>query len=274
MTKLGIMEGRLVPPEPGRFQSFPRARWADEFELAQRVPLAYIEWIVDEYGEGVNPFPDRVDDLLKLSQSTGVAVRSLCADLFMERPFVRCSEVEFAQRVATLDGLIAAAGRCGIQRIVIPFVDYSKIKNGEDEARALRMLHASLPAARRARVELHLETALSPEGFAAFLSRVDDPFVKVNYDSGNSASLGFRVEDEFAAYGARIGSIHIKDRKQGGGTVPLGSGSVDFPALFNAMRAVAYAGDITLQVARGTEGDEVAWTRANRAFVERFWPLA
>jgi hexulose-6-phosphate isomerase len=131
MTKLGIMEGRLVPPEPGRFQSFPRARWADEFELAKRVPLAYIEWIVDEYGEGVNPFPDRVDDLLALSQRTGVAVRSLCADLFMERPFVRCSDAEFAQRIAALDELIAAAGRCGIQRIVIPFVDRSKIESDE-----------------------------------------------------------------------------------------------------------------------------------------------
>jgi hexulose-6-phosphate isomerase len=274
MTKLGIMEGRLVPPEPGRFQSFPRARWADEFELAKRVPLAYIEWIVDEYGEGINPFPERVEDLLTLSYDTGVAIRSLCADLFMERPFVRCTEVEFTQRVAVLDELIAAAGRCGMQRIVIPFVDHSKLDNEEDEARALRMLRASLPAAYRAGVELHLETAFSPAAFAAFLARIDDPFVKVNYDSGNSASLGFRVEDEFAAYGSRIGSIHIKDRVHGGGTVPLGTGAVDFPTLFASMRAVGYAGDITLQVARGIDGDEVAWASANRAFVERYWPLA
>jgi hexulose-6-phosphate isomerase len=274
MTQLGIMEGRLVPPEPGRFQSFPLTRWADEFELAQQVPLHYIEWIVDEYGAGVNPFPERVDELLMLARRTGVAVRSLCADLFMEQPFVRCSDAEFAQRIATLEEMIAAAQRCGINRIVIPFVDRSKIENEADEARALQMLQAALPAAHRTGVELHLETALAPAAFAALLAQADDPFVKVNYDSGNSASLGYRVADEFAAYGARIGSVHVKDRVLGGGTVALGTGDVDFPALFDALRAIAYSGDITLQVARGADGDEVAWTRANRAFVERFWPLA
>ena len=36
--------------------------------------------------------------------------------------------------------------------------------------------------------------------------------IKVNYDSGNSASLGYDPTDEFAAYGERVGSVHIKDR--------------------------------------------------------------
>jgi hexulose-6-phosphate isomerase len=268
------MEGRLVPPEPGRFQSFPRERWADEFALARRVPLSYIEWIVDGYGMDANPFPSRVDELMALSRTSGVEVRSLCADLFMEQPFVRCSEPEFAQRLAALEELIAAAGRCSINRIVIPFVDNSAIVTDEDASRAIRMLREALPAARAAGVELHLETALDPSAFAAFLARIDDPLVKVNYDSGNSASLGFRVEDEFAAYGSRIGSVHVKDRMLGGSTVPLGTGAADFRALFAALRAVRYAGDITMQVARGVPGDEVAWARANRAFIERFWPLA
>ncbi len=34
MTRIGIMEGRLFPPEAGRFQSFPREHWADEYLLA------------------------------------------------------------------------------------------------------------------------------------------------------------------------------------------------------------------------------------------------
>ncbi len=55
VSRVGIMQGRLVPPEPGRFQSFPRSRWQDEISLARQVPLSYIEWIYDLYGADVNP---------------------------------------------------------------------------------------------------------------------------------------------------------------------------------------------------------------------------
>jgi hexulose-6-phosphate isomerase len=98
--------------------------------------------------------------------------------------------------------------------------------------------------------------------------------VKVNYDSGNSASLGYRPDEEFAAYGSRIGSVHIKDRQRGGGTVPLGSGDADLPAVFAGLKALGYRGDLILQVARGAVGDEVAWASANRAFVQRHWRTA
>ena len=66
--------------------------------------------------------------------------------------------------------------------------------------------------------------------------------LKVNYDSGNSSSLGYHPRDEFAAYGCRVGSVHIKDRVRGGGTVPLGTGNADFPALFAALKKIAYRG--------------------------------
>ncbi len=89
----------------------------------------------------------------------------------------------------------------------------------------------------------------------------------VNYDSGNSASLGYRPEDEFAAYGARVGSVHIKDRVRGGGTVPLGTGDTDFLSLFACLRDLGYGGDYVMQAARGTAGDELAWARRNLAFV-------
>jgi hexulose-6-phosphate isomerase len=91
--------------------------------------------------------------------------------------------------------------------------------------------------------------------------------IRVNYDSGNSASLGHAPREEWAAYGPRIGSVHIKDRVRNGGTVPLGTGDADFRALFEAIRAVGYGGPWVLQVARGTSGDEVSWARKNRAFL-------
>jgi L-ribulose-5-phosphate 3-epimerase len=125
------------------------------------------------------------------------------------------------------------------------------------------------PEVARAGVEVHLETSLGPNEFALLLERVPRA-VLANYDSGNSASLGYDVAEEFAAYGSRVGSVHIKDRVRGGGTVPLGSGSADLPALFDALDRVGYQGMYTLQVARSQTGDEVAWARHNRARVLKY----
>ena len=57
--------------------------------------------------------------------------------------------------------------------------------------------------------------------------------------------------------------MHIKDRRLGGGTVPLGEGDADFNALFSALRATNYRRDFILQVARDAEGEELEWAREN-----------
>ncbi len=147
------------------------------------------------------------------------------------------------------------------------------MSTAEDRQRVIAVLGDAAPFAHRKNVELHLETDLGPIEFATFLDSVPSENVKVNYDSGNSASLGYKVEDEFGAYGGRIGSVHVKDRVLGGSTVPLGTGNADFPALFSEMRRIGYRGDLTLQVARSEPGNEVSWAIANRAFVARYWAL-
>ena len=273
MTKIGIMQGRLVPPEPERFQAFPRDHWADEFAFAVQVPLSYIEWIYDLYGADVNPLTNDVHLLQSIASETGVEVRALCADYFMDLPFLRCTESECQERLDLLHRLLRLARDVGIQRVVLPFVDASKIETHEDYRTVIRVLEAMLPAARETGVELHLETALAPVDFVHLLDQVPSSLIKVNYDSGNSSSLGFVPAEDFAAYGERIGSVHIKDRVRGGGTVPLGAGDADFAAVFAGMEKVGYKGDITLQVARSEPGQEVTWARSNREFVARYWPV-
>ena len=273
MTRIAIMQGRLVPPVGGRIQAFPRDDWAEEFPRAAAAGLDGIEWIFDCHGEGANPVEtaEGVARLRGLSAEHGVAVRSLCADYFMERPLVRATGAERAARLDRLGWLLGRCAALGVGRVVLPFVDQSSMRTPEEQAAGAEVLRRALPAAEAAGVELHLETDLDPEGFRRFLSLVEHPLVKVNYDSGNSASLGYHPRDEFAAYGDRVGSVHIKDRVRGGSTVPLGTGDTDFEALFAGLRGLRYSGEFVLQVARGADGDEVGWARRNRAFVEARW---
>ncbi len=266
---IGIMQGRLVPPSDGRIQCFPREGWQGEFPLAAAAGLAAIEWIYDLHGADINPIAadDGLAQIRSLSTGSRVLVRSLCADYFMDEPLLRTNERQIEERKQTLVWLLGRCAMLGVSRIVLPFVDSSRIESDGDLGDVVEVLQDVLPVLEETGVELHLETSLPPNRFADMLARVPHPMVKVNYDSGNSSSLGYHPIDEFAAYGARVGSVHIKDRVRGGTTVPLGSGDADFRALFKCLEDTAYQGDFVLQVARGAAGDEVAWARKNREFV-------
>jgi hexulose-6-phosphate isomerase len=258
---LYTMQGRVVAPEGGRFQSFPRDGWRREIENAGFIGLRGIEWIYDLYGEGENPIetPEGRSELKALLRQHGVAVVSVCADYFMDKPLLRCSAAENKQLLKRLEWLIELCPEMGIGRIVLPFVDASKIRDDAERDQVSANLRSVLPVAERHGVELHLETDLAPAAFRAFLDGLEHALVKVNYDAGNSASLGFSPAEEFAAYGARIGSFHIKDRRLGGTTVPLGQGDADFATLREQLVRYNYQGDFVMQVARGEPGDEPRW---------------
>jgi hexulose-6-phosphate isomerase len=92
----------------------------------------------------------------------------------------------------------------------------------------------------------------------------------VNYDIGNSASLGFNPKEEIQAYGPRILNVHVKDRRMGGTTVPLGTGNADFPTVFRALRRAGYRGDFILQTARAEDGDHAGALRRYREMTRRW----
>src|SRR5581483_8625026 len=124
-NRCGIMQGRLLPPQEGRLQSFPRSGWEREFYLAADVPLDFIEWIFDSYGFEVNPLMSDtgIAALQARVARTGVEIRSVCADYFMDFPLARTDE--------SLEVLWDLLKRCqvlGVLRVILPFVDNSAIR--------------------------------------------------------------------------------------------------------------------------------------------------
>ncbi|MGA7859534.1 MAG: sugar phosphate isomerase/epimerase [Terracidiphilus sp.] len=275
-ASIGIMQGRLSPPDEGRFQSFPRKTWREEFVRAGEAGLDYIEWIYDDYGSSVNPIATNkgTSELNELKEKYGIRTPAICADWLMDFPLIRCSTQECVQRERQLHQLIRWGKNIGASRIVLPFVDNSSMRTEEEKSLVLRVLERAVPLSEETGVELHLEADFNPVDFAQFLARIPDSRVKVNYDTGNSSGLGYVAREEFAAYGERIGSIHIKDRlrKPDGSVVtkPLGEGSADFEDAFASIRRIGYSGGLTLQVARGIEGDEVEWVKRQIEFVRRY----
>jgi L-ribulose-5-phosphate 3-epimerase len=273
MIKLAVMQGRLSPPENGRFQSFPKSSWQEEFPKAVKAGIPAIEWIDDTYGGEDNPLrsDEGVKQIQMLMEKHGVTVPSICADSFMEEPLIRCSDSERTNRLQLLQRLFVRAKDLCAEHLTIPFLDHSALNSNEERSAAIKALKTIIPTLEICKVELHLEMSLDPESLKAFFEALNHPLVRVTYDTGNSASLGFDPHEEFAAYGEYIGSVHIKDRVKSGGTVELGTGDTDFFAVREELQKIRFAGIFTLQAARSKDGDEVAHLVKCREFAEKWF---
>lgn len=275
MHEIGLMQGRLVPQVDGRIQAFPKEDWREEFMLARKHGFASIEFIFEADDYGRNPLFSAAGraEIKALIQRSQVPVSAICADYFMDHPFFRTTSAQQEQSMAMLRLLLDAAAEIGVQRVEIPCVDQAAIRTIEEKQQLQSCVSMTLPLAEQRGIEIAFETSLAPEEFREFLERFQHPLVRANYDSGNSASLGFDPVQELTLLGPLIGNIHIKDRLLHGTTVPLGTGNVDFPAIFSTLSAVGYKGPFILQTARDPDhvGTAVRYLEMVRSYVNRYF---
>ncbi len=252
MHNVGIMQGRLSPPLEGKIQAFPIHVWRDEFAASRELGLGCIEWIYERENLELNPlrWPDGASEIKGLSKRFDVRVSSVVADYFMHTRLFGPNEAEVAEAVTALDHLVEQCASTGIPIIEIPFVDNSALESDTDIEQALANISGALQRAAELGLKISLETSLPPARFAKMLEAANAPNLGVNYDMGNSASLGYDSIEEIALLGPQIMNVHIKDRLLGGTTVPLGAGNTDFAAVFGALRDIGYDGDFILQTAR------------------------
>lgn len=250
------MQGRLLPKYHGRYQAHPVGYWREEFLQAATLGLDCIEFILDFDDAEANPLLrlDGPDEILRIAAETGVNVRTVCADLFMEMPLHHLDAEFVSHGQAVLRRLLHNGTKLGLTDIVIPCVDKSTMRDQAARDRFVHGLEPLIEKAEEAGINLSLETDLAPQPFAELLERFGSRRVTVNYDTGNSAALGFDPAEELACYGERISDTHIKDRVLGGGSVLLGKGDVQFERFFKALRPLHYKGPFILQAYRDDEG--------------------
>jgi L-ribulose-5-phosphate 3-epimerase len=259
INNFGIMQGRLLPKFQNRYQAHPLGYWKDEFIIAKEIGLSYIEFILDHNDYEENPLmsDSGIKQIQNTIKKTGLGVRSICADIFMEAPLHSENNSISSTSKEILLKLIVNASKLGVTDIVIPCVDQSTLKGENDQNRLIKNLAESIKLANKLKINLALETDLAPLPFLELLNKFESDIVKVNYDIGNSASLGFDIYEEFKLYGNRISDIHIKDRELGGGSVKLGAGNANFKSFFEVFSKIDFKGPIVMQVYRDDEGIEI-----------------
>ena len=260
LTKeIGIMQGRLSPRIDGKIQAYPAKTWQKEFEIAQKIGYAAIEWIVEKPLE-VNALMSQsgIQEINQVIIDTGVKIDYVCADVFMQQPLVRMSQQTREENKKYLTNILLNAKEVGAIGVEIPFVDSSSIKNENEKIELISCMQEAFGLAKEIGVKVSLETDLNPTSFKDLLERIDLEHVQANYDIGNSASLGFNPIEEFKAFGNKILNVHVKDRILVGSTVPLGAGHSDIKLVFQKLNEIGYRGGITMQAARGEDDVAVA----------------
>ena len=180
------------------------------------------------------------------------------------------TSAERASRVTILQNLISNCSSLEVRNIIIPCVDNSRLQNADEIREFRHRLGHCLPVAEDCGTNIALETDLRPAAFVGLVQDIDHDYLKINYDTGNSASLGYDPIDEFESYGKWITEVHIKDRVLGGTTVPLGEGDVDFPLVFSLLDLQHYKGIFILQAARRAPGRETDTIKGYLDFIGKY----
>lgn len=251
LPAIGIMQGRLSDAAHPTSQSFPND-WEAEFMTAREIGFTSIEWLWDTTG-GSNVLATEAgqDRIMELSGRTGVSVRSVCAHfLVAEGAGVSTAEAE-------LETMVDGAAAIGATWVVLPFF-------GQDSDFIEEMLTGLANATSDSNVGLHVETDLPPHELGDLMLRIPSSRVKVNYDCGNSAALGYRHEQEIATYADRIGSVHLKDKDDRGISVALGSGIANVDRVMIDLASTGYSGSWVLETPRWDDRTKEVQTMATR----------
>ena len=257
ISRLGVMQGRLVEPSPGKIQEFPKKNWESEFPILRKLGVHLLEWTIDWQGIDDNPIlnESEIPKILKLQIENELVIPSATLDCFMQFP---CWHDDFSESSFLRYKILLENGRTlGLKYLVLPLVDASSINSDYKLESLFDFCKRITPHLISAEVQIVFESDYSSLDLLDFISKFDSRYFGVNYDIGNSASLGYCPKNEIESYGDWIKNVHVKDRVLGGSTVPLGEGSADFETVFGTLASINYAGNFILQTARSSTGDHV-----------------
>ena len=267
---IGFIQGRLSPITNNRIQQFPWDTWQNEFSIASKNDINLIEWTIDTFKFYLNPLINlnQWEEINTIASKNNILIPSVTCDYFMENPPWK-SDIDLIKKgiIAIFQGMKNISAKI----LVVPLVDNSSLLDSSNADTVKNLFTDLIPEMIQNNIQIAFECDLNPEELLHFISEFDKNYFGINYDIGNSASLGFDPNKEFQAYGSRITNVHVKDRKINGPTISLGEGDADFLRIFGLLHEVNYQGNLILQTARSNEGKDAEVLVKYKKLVEGWW---
>ncbi len=264
--KIGFMQGRLVDSEKkNAIQFFPAKKWKVEINIMNSINFKIMEWTINSENMNQNHLFNysKNRELKFFLKNKKIKIPSVTCDFFMQEPFYK--NKKFIKTLRNLKKVIKCSKNIGVKYIILPLVDFSSIENVSQEKFLIREIK-KFTQYLGPNQKILFETDYPPNKIITFIKQLNSKF-GINYDTGNSASLGYSFEEE-KKYFRFVKNIHIKDRLFRGRTVRLGKGDYDFKKFFSYLRKIKYNKNLILQTARAK--DNINEILINKKFIENF----
>jgi sugar phosphate isomerase/epimerase len=156
---------------------------------------------------------------------------------------------------------IPIAKALGVKVILLPFFNKGALTTTAEMDYVGDALREIAPQAEKAGVILGLEDTISARDNIRIVDRSKSSAVVTYYDVGNSTKNGFDVVEEIRWLGAsRICEVHLKDNPH-----YLGKGTIDFPAVVDALADIGF--DKWAQLETSTQTTVEADMATNLAYI-------
>lgn len=250
--ELGVMQGRLSPRYKNLVQHYPLRSWKSEFKIAKRIGIKHIEWVFEHrnFKKNVIFKKKKITDLKKTIKKSGVLVNTLIMDYFIVSKFFNEKIQIINRNLKIFEKISENCHAAGINIIEIPLVDNSSILKIKNKNEIIENLKKIILIAEKYKIKISIETDLPPKEFKKFIDIFLPKKIYVNYDIGNSASLGYDYKEEIKLLGRFFLNVHLKDRMLFGKSVKFGSGNSNFLSIFQLLKKIKYKGLYTIQGAR------------------------
>lgn len=230
LRNLGIMQGRLTEWDSFNPQQFPWISWENEFHLARKYGIAFIEWMFNSEDYYRNPIWIKAGiKKIKLNiDNTGILVSSICANFYMDNPIWGHKNLEI------LNQLLENADKIGAKAVIIPLFGRSYSKQKDQLEKVFQELYSRN---RAFEIDILVEADLTVGELMNYECYFHKSGLKICYDIGNAVGNKHDVCRELEELKAReiLGEIHLKDKNEQGNSVHLGTGMAEFKKYFSVL---------------------------------------
>ncbi len=228
--------------------------YVDRFKLARDCGFEQVEC-------GTQPDESKAAEIKKAAEATGLRIHSVMNQAHWEYPLSSADPAVVAKSIQGLETSLRNASFWGADTVLlVPAVVNPQTSYKDAWVRSQQQIRKVLPMAEKLKVVIAIEEVwnkflLSPLEFARYIDEFKSPWVKAYFDVGNIVFYGY-PQDWIRTLGKRIVKLHLKDfrfKDEKTEWTNLREGSIEWPAVYAALKETGFAGSATCELEGGDE---------------------